>query len=197
MKQLRKVIYFILVVASATIFTSCSPADKKNAEAEHDHAKESEATAVSESTGTETAFPMAAIVADYIALKNALVSDDGTAAAGAGKTLHATLAGVDMSTIPGDKHKEYMEIAEDAKENAEHIGENEKNIGHQREHFVALSKDVDDMIKMFGAPQKLYQDFCPMYDNNKGAMWLSETKEIKNPYYGSKMLTCGSVKNEY
>jgi hypothetical protein len=35
-----------------------------------------------------------------------------------------------------------------------------------------------------------------MYNNNKGAIWLSETKEIKNPYLGKDMDTCGSAKEE-
>ena len=39
----------------------------------------------------------------------------------------------------------------------------------------------------------LYHDHCPMAQDNKGAMWLSETKEIRNPYFGDKMMTCGSV----
>jgi hypothetical protein len=47
---------------------------------------------------------------------------------------------------------------------------------------------------MFGTKQKLYQDYCPMYNDGKGAIWISETKEIKNPFYGSQMLTCGSLK---
>jgi hypothetical protein len=33
-----------------------------------------------------------------------------------------------------------------------------------------------------------------MYDNGKGGTWISETKEIVNPYEGTKMLNCGSVK---
>ena len=44
--------------------------------------------------------------------------------------------------------------------------------------------------------QTLYKDFCPMYSDGKGATWLSETKEIKNPYLGKKMPTCGSMKEE-
>ena len=35
-----------------------------------------------------------------------------------------------------------------------------------------------------------------MYNEGKGAIWLSETKEIKNPYLGGKMLTCGEVQEE-
>jgi len=33
-----------------------------------------------------------------------------------------------------------------------------------------------------------------MYNGDKGAMWLSETTEIRNPYFGGKMLECGVVK---
>ncbi len=102
-----------------------------------------------------------------------------------------------MKIIPSDKHKEYLDIADDAMENAEHIGENAGKIAHQREHLASLSKDINDLIFLFGAPQKLYQQKCPMYNEGKGAIWVSETKEIKNPYYGSQMLTCGAVKKEY
>ena len=59
-----------------------------------------------------------------------------------------------------------------------------------------LSKDMYDMVKTFGAGQTLYQDFCPKYNDNKGATWLSETKEIKNPYMGKKQPTCGTMKEE-
>ena len=35
-----------------------------------------------------------------------------------------------------------------------------------------------------------------MYDNDKGAYWISDTKEVKNPYYGASMLECGVVEEE-
>ena len=82
----------------------------------------------------------------------------------------------------------------DAKEHAEHISNNAAKINHQREHFDMLSQDVYDFVKAFPAGQTLYRDHCPMYNDGKGAMWLSETREIKNPYYGKKMITCGSIK---
>ena len=142
-------------------------------------------------------FSIAPIVKDYLVLKNALVADNDRAAANAGKQLFANLNKVDMKSIPANKHKEYMDIAENAKENAEHIGDNTGKIDHQREHLASLSKDVSDLIALFGTTQKLYQDYCPMYNDGKGAVWISEAKAIKNPYYGNKMLTCGSVKKEF
>ena len=109
----------------------------------------------------------------------------------------ASFKNASTSSLNAKQKKAFNEIAEDAKEHCEHISANAGEIGHQREHFVLLSKDITDLIDMFGAPQKLYQDFCPMYDDGKGAGWISEIKEIKNPYYGSKMMTCGSVKKTY
>ena len=84
------------------------------------------------------------------------------------------------------------DIIDDAKEHAEHISRSEMD--HQREHFKTLSKDIIDLVAITGTETTLYQQFCPMYD--KGSAWLSKEKEIKNPYYGSKMLSCGKVQKE-
>jgi hypothetical protein len=32
--------------------------------------------------------------------------------------------------------------------------------------------------------------------NDQGAYWISDREEIRNPYFGDKMLTCGVVKEE-
>ncbi|MBK5210629.1 MAG: DUF3347 domain-containing protein, partial [Flavobacteriaceae bacterium] len=102
----------------------------------------------------------------------------------------------DSSYIAEAQKQEVIDIVEDAKEHAEHISTNSGKMEHQREHFEILSKDIEDLIAITGTDRKLYQTFCPMYNNKKGAIWLSETKEIKNPYLGSKMMTCGTVQKE-
>lgn len=131
-----------------------------------------------------------AIIDAYIQIKNGLAADSRETAAKGGKALIAAFSKFDMSKLTGETRNEYMEIAESAKEQAEHIIENP--IDHQREHFETLSTDVNDLISLLGTEKILYQDYCPM----KKVIWLSETKVIKNPYYGSEMLTCGSVKKE-
>lgn len=142
-------------------------------------------------------FSIKEIVVNYLSLKNALTDDDSDATADAGKSMIETLRKIDMKKLSGAEMKTYMDIADDLKEHAEHIGDNVGNIAHQREHFVLMSKDINDLITTFGTDQKLYQDFCPMADAGKGAIWISEVKDIKNPYYGSEMLTCGSVRKEF
>ncbi|AYN67265.1 DUF3347 domain-containing protein [Euzebyella marina] len=134
------------------------------------------------------------LIANYLDLKNALVSDDKDGAAKAGEKLEGSLKNLDTSKFSDEQQDELKDIIEDATEHAEHIAKSD--IGHQREHFDVLSKDVIDLLAITGSDRTLYQAYCPMYNNNKGAQWLSATKEIKNPYYGAKMMSCGSVQKE-
>jgi hypothetical protein len=134
------------------------------------------------------------IIDAYIQIKNGLVATDKGATAKGGTALLTAFSKFDMTALKGDTHKEYMEIYESAKEQAEHIVKSP--IDHQREHFEPLSTDITDLIALLGTEKTLYQDFCPMANNNKGAYWISEVKDIKNPYFGDKMMKCGSVKKQ-
>ncbi len=132
----------------------------------------------------------ASIIDSYLQIKNALVSDDTDSAAEAGKMIVAAFSSFDMSSLTEDQQEEYIEITESAKVQAEHIVE--KPIDHQREHFETLSADVIDLISLLGTDKKLYLDYCPM----KKASWLSETRDINNPFYGSTMLACSNIKKQ-
>lgn len=136
------------------------------------------------------------MVGNYLQLKNALTKDNSNDAATAGKALSDGFAKLDQSVLTPTQKKSYADITDDAKEMAEHIGMSAGKLPHQREHFDMLSKDMYDLVKLFGAGQPLFVDHCPMYNNKKGADWLSETKDIKNPYMGSGMSTCGTIKEE-
>jgi hypothetical protein len=137
-----------------------------------------------------------AVLNSYLELKNALVADNTEVAATAGKTLFEDLGKFDQSSIAGAQKQEVIDIIEDAREHAEHISENSGKMDHQREHFEMLSKDVEDLIAITGTDRVLYKTFCPMYNEGKGGIWLSETKEIKNPYLGGKMMKCGEIQEE-
>jgi hypothetical protein len=65
----------------------------------------------------------------------------------------------------------------------------------QRTLFSDLSNEMIEKIKVAGVKSgEIYVEHCPMALNDKGAFWLSNQKEIKNPYFGASMLDCGSVK---
>lgn len=132
------------------------------------------------------------VLADYMVLKDALVETNQEKAAEAGKKLMKSLNEIDSSGYTAEKQKELEDIISDAKEHAEHISRSE--IDRQREHFRTLSKNVMDMVAITGTENTLYQQFCPMYDG--GGAWLSMNEEILNPYFGSKMLKCGTVQKQ-
>lgn len=191
--------HFILGLAlSAVGFTACNNNTENKTTEGTDTAKQEIAQAPSTNNlnTPSSTNKFGPIITKYIQLKNALTADDGKGAADAARSLGNVLKSVDKSGLKPDELKNYEDIESDMQEHAEHIAANAANITHQREHFVTLSKDVYDVAKAFGAGQTLYHDFCPMYDNNKGAYWLSETKDIKNPYLGTKMSTCGEVREE-
>ncbi len=132
------------------------------------------------------------VLSAYIQLKDALVKSDGTSSSNASKTLLIAIQEVNMSELNTDTHAQWMKVVNDLKEDAEHISET-KEIKHQRDHFMSLSKNLYAVIKVSKSEMPIYYQFCPMANKGKGANWLSLENKIKNPYYGNQMLTCGKV----
>ena len=184
----------INILLSIIFLSSCNGTDSKDQTAGTE-AAQTESTVVTEKTTTDSV-SIKPLVTAYLGIKNALAKDDSKAAANAGKEMVKAMELFDKAALSPDQAKTYSDIEEDAKEHAEHISTKAGDLHHQREHFETLSQDVYDLVKTFGAGQKLYHDHCPMYNENKGAAWISETKEIQNPYLGKEMLTCGVVKEE-
>lgn len=178
----------IIAMAVITAFAAC------NSNSTSTDKKSKDTTTVATASPANNSNPSKGIVEHYLHIKNALAKDNGKDAAMGAKELSEAFAKFDESSLTAEQKKTYADISADAKEHAEHIGMNGDKVEHQREHFAMLSKDIYDLVKAFGSGQTLYQDYCPMYNNNKGAIWISETKDISNPYLGTKMPTCGSVK---
>lgn len=198
---MKNYLFFLAFTFAAVSIVACNNENKPHsANSGNDTVASVEAPAPASSvkTGVDPAVAASvkSLVNDYLQLKNALTRDNSNDAAMAGKALFAGFNKFGESKLTAEQKRSFDDIAGDAKEMAEHIGKSVGNIPHQREHFDMLTKDMYDMVKLLGAGQPLYVDHCPMYNNNKGADWLSETKEIKNPYLGKKMPACGAVKEE-
>lgn len=195
MKNLKTTMGILVMAFIAFTTLSCKNETKKTDTEENMHVTEAnhhDDESMNHETDYQKNPATTPIVEAYIQIKNGLVADSKDDAAKGATTLLAAFSAFDMTKLNEDKHKAYMEILESAKEHAEHIVKS--SIDHQREHFEALSTDISDMIALLGTEKTLYIDFCPMANNNKGAHWLSEVRGIKNPYFGSKMLKCGNVK---
>ncbi len=140
------------------------------------------------------------VVTEYIKLKDAFVDDNSTLTQKKAKYVKNSLENVDMLLLLGDAHNVWIKSLKPLKEAVAKI-QNSKEIGTQRDAFLILGKQLSDAISTLGIKtengQPLYLDFCPMADNNNGGYWLSFDKEIRNPYLGAKMPTCGEIKATY
>ncbi len=130
----------------------------------------------------------------YIKLKDALASDDNNMASASAKEILNAMKKVDMKQLTDhEAHNHWMTISKEILASATSISEI-SDIEKQRGHFKHLSAHISKGVKLFGVNQIVYEQFCPMADNNKGAYWLSLNEKIKNPYLGAKMPTCGDNK---
>ncbi len=123
-----------------------------------------------------------AVLESYYSLKNALVAGDATVANAKAIELTKSIESADNKTI-SDKEK-----AELLKHSS--MVSKTKDIKAQRAHFAPLSTAMISLAKSGKlSPDPIYVQYCPM----KKSSWLSSEKPVKNPYYGSTMLTCGKV----
>ena len=109
----------------------------------------------------------------YLDLKDALVNTDAKAAATASKKL---------------ENSSNAKVASLAAE----ISNNE-DINMQREKFSELTAEMEPMLNDALDSGKIYKQFCPMAFEGKGDYWFSDSEQIRNPYFGDKMLKCGRV----
>jgi len=134
------------------------------------------------------------VFAAYVLLKDAFVASDGTQVKVASAKVEEILKTVDMKLISGDAHSEWMTYLGSLEGALKEIQATD-DLAVQRQAFSGVSASMYSSIKAFGlGGVTAYYDFCPMAFDNAGGFWLSDSKEIKNPYFGDMMLTCGSVK---
>jgi Cu(I)/Ag(I) efflux system membrane fusion protein len=136
------------------------------------------------------------IFTEYLKLTDALTSDNLEVAKSEGAKLLKTVEGVNMSLFTGESHKVWMDLSTDLKSSLQHI-KHFKTLGEFRKSFNKISESIITMEIAFKPNNEtLYVLHCPMANNNKGGDWISASKEVKNPYYGKEMLTCGEVLKE-
>ena len=141
---------------------------------------------------TITANPLKIVFDNYFSLKDALVKTDVNLASSKAKELLTSINSVKMETLKMEEHMIWMKVMKDLAAEAEQISVT-KNIEKQRMTFTSLSLKMYDLLKVSKQPETIYYQHCPMYNDGKGADWLSKESAIKNPYYGSQMMACGST----
>ena len=130
----------------------------------------------------------------YIVLKDAFVQSDTKKAIQSALEVQKAISKVDMKLLTGDAHIQWMDISGNLDKQIKIIASSGK-IEDQRIGFSSFSDQFYKAIKTFSLSEKTaYYQFCPMAFDNKGAYWLSESKTIRNPYFGEKMIDCGETK---
>lgn len=125
----------------------------------------------------------------YFRLKDALVAGNTERSSLEAKAMKDALQNIDNSELGKMEKDRFGKITEMIKA----ITVNQ-DIENQRSHFVILNENMVAIASSFNSFEKtLYIQQCPMANSNRGAVWLSLDKDIKNPYFGDAMLTCGAV----
>lgn len=133
----------------------------------------------------------------YFRVKNSLVKDNEQESKKSLIGFNQSLSAVEMKLLNGSDHDLWMDMLNGMKEASSKM-EKSSNIEEERTHFSKLSLQILDMTETFGIDKEVvYKDFCPMAFGNQGAFWLSEEKDILNPYFGASMISCGEVKDTY
>lgn len=130
----------------------------------------------------------------YVSLKEAFVSSDASKVKVEASGTEQALAKVEMENVSGAAHNDWMNYTGGIESSLKEIQASD-DIEEQRMSFSTLSDNLYKSIKAFGLGGKnAFYEHCPMAFNNEGAYWISEAEQIRNPYFGDKMLTCGEVK---
>lgn len=164
----------ILCLAAATTFLlSCGG---KNSQPAHQAAQPEAASAVVQSGPQFADAGVSEAWKQYMELRKSLVETNATAAAAAAKGLQETLA---------ESQPELRDLAAAIAGAAD--------VEAQRALFAEFVGKSEAYFAGSLSGGTVYKQFCPMAFGNKGGYWLSDVAEIRNPYFGDKMLTCGTV----
>ncbi|MFS4416279.1 efflux RND transporter periplasmic adaptor subunit [Maribacter sp. 2307ULW6-5] len=129
--------------------------------------------------------PLGELVQHYFLLKDAMVADNYKTAMTYVEEFNLKFTAVKKQSISNGESldKELTKMS------------NSTDLKSLRSSFKGFSKALITMLKAQNEfHSTLYVQFCPMADNNSGALWLSAEKEIRNPYFGKQMLQCGSIR---
>jgi Cu(I)/Ag(I) efflux system membrane fusion protein len=130
----------------------------------------------------------------YVEMKDAFVASDANMVRDKAGILKAKLGEVDMGLLQGDAHMDLMEQIGKMNVALQNISDN-GDIEEQRLAFTEFNDVYYQSIKEFGLHHgTVYYQYCPMANGDKGAFWFSNIREIRNPYFGEAMLSCGETR---
>lgn len=194
-KTLLPIVVIVCIVLFARPFF-CSGGDKK-AKEQQEEVKQGPLS-INENTDAFNQSYTRLLTA-YFNLKDALVASDTAKATAAAHALVIASDSLKVNEIKGDSTGLIKETAKNftgtISGSAQSVAQ-EKDLNGKRKSFEAIGNDLWSLTRTVQYNgQKVYWEYCPMAFDKKGAYWLSNEREIKNPYFGTQMLNCGSVED--
>ena len=126
----------------------------------------------------------------YFSLKDAFVKANESEISKQITAFTKSISVVEMGKLSHESHMIWMEVLNDLETTSKQLSQ-EKNIEKQRSTFAKLSQPMYKLAQKANLGYTVYYQNCPMF--NGGSNWLSKDSDIKNPFYGNMMLTCGST----
>ncbi len=136
---------------------------------------------------------LSTLITEYLAAKDALVADNFEVA----QNHISNFTKEVRSNNEMNEHKEHQkmhEIHHSTMLMAVEKASSAKNIGELRGSLEGITTELVKAVENQGYNKSaLFVQFCPMANDGKGAKWMSDKEEIRNPYFGKKMHKCGAT----
>ena len=136
------------------------------------------------------------LVGLYMEIQHALSHDDQAAAVTPASKMEAALSSTPVGGLEGEAQSTWEEHRTELQQALTHIKASTEDINSMRQGFEHLSNTLTQTLRQFQSSAKgdVYLYHCPMAFEGKGGDWLQSHEGTENPYYGSKMFTCGALK---
>jgi membrane fusion protein, copper/silver efflux system len=137
------------------------------------------------------------VVSAYVPICEALAADDGEDAKKGLHDLSLALANLDRKSLPVKAQAAWKEAGRQMREGIHAMGA-VSDISDLRAAFEPLSNGLIEAVLQLGIEmdQPVFEVFCPMAFENRGAYWVQLDDRVRNPYFGAAMLACGEVRRQ-
>lgn len=183
----------LVFVSFLLLFSSCKDSAIPGVNAPVENAPKSAPTSHLDTIDTQH---FTSLLNAYYGLKDAMIEGDAAAINVAAKKVSLIASEVEIALSTDSLgHIALLPYIDSLKNTTENIRTTkDETAEHQR---IVFEKTSDAMYGAIMAIEyrssDLYRQYCPMAMNDKGAYWLSNETEIRNPYFGNKMLECGET----
>ena len=159
----------------------------------HNHAAPASAPASAYVAGAAYHAGARSVLQAYFELVARLAADDAPGAHAAIREIRAGLADMRPEGLPDDAAEMFRAAVETIRAS---LLPDDADIEAVRERLPQVTRAVEDYLQRFGhdLPESVREAYCSMAFNDTGAAWLQAGDQIRNPYFGRRMLRCGEIR---